>query len=353
MFPLEFPLSVLRTAPKNALVVDPFCGRGTTAYAARYLGLRSYGIDSSPVAVAIARAKLASSSITRVTRLAEKLLDRTTRYTIPRGEFWRRAYHPSTLDEICRLRAGLADCNETDSAVLLKALLLGVLHGPMAKDPRRASYLSNQMPRTFAPKPDYAIRFWSQRKMRPPRRSTLEILRRKAERALAAIPEKKAPLIHIQQGDSRLATAFKNLPRSITHVVTSPPYYGLRTYEEDQWLRLWLLGGPESVPYGGGIQVSHESPEAFAASLSAVWSQIARRSSPGLRMIVRFGSIGSRSVDPREIFVASLKQSELPWRITTVRSVGTEGEVRRQVDQMMPRSPWRPEFDFHIRLRPA
>ena len=41
MFPLEFPLAVLRSAPRNALVADPFCGRGTTIYAARYLGLKS------------------------------------------------------------------------------------------------------------------------------------------------------------------------------------------------------------------------------------------------------------------------------------------------------------------------
>lgn len=26
---------------------------------------------------------------------------------------------------------------------------------------------------------------------------------------------------------------------------TSPPYYGVTNYFYDQWLRLWLLGGPE------------------------------------------------------------------------------------------------------------
>ena len=80
---LEFPLSVLESAPRNSLVVDPFYGRGTTAYAARYLGLRSYGIDSSPLAVAIARAKLTASSVTRVMALAEKLLDRSASYKTP------------------------------------------------------------------------------------------------------------------------------------------------------------------------------------------------------------------------------------------------------------------------------
>jgi DNA modification methylase len=59
MFPLEYPLRVLKKHRVDMpVVMDPFCGRGTTLFAARTLGLASRGIDSSPVAVAIARAKL-------------------------------------------------------------------------------------------------------------------------------------------------------------------------------------------------------------------------------------------------------------------------------------------------------
>ena len=53
MFPLEFPIRILRRLPKDTVVVDPFCGRGTTNYAAQTLGIRSYGYDSSPIAAAI------------------------------------------------------------------------------------------------------------------------------------------------------------------------------------------------------------------------------------------------------------------------------------------------------------
>ena len=30
---------------------------------------------------------------------------------------------------------------------------------------------------------------------------------------------------------------------------TSPPYQGVTNYHEDQWLRLWLLGGPPKPQY--------------------------------------------------------------------------------------------------------
>ena len=64
MFPLEFPMRLLKKhQAESPTVWDPFCGRGTTIYAARKLGLPSYGLDTSPIAVAIARAKLASAEL--------------------------------------------------------------------------------------------------------------------------------------------------------------------------------------------------------------------------------------------------------------------------------------------------
>src|ERR1035438_1168925 len=75
MFPLEFPLSVLgRFNKKNLRVLDPFCGRGTTIFAARLQGHQAYGIDCSPIAIAIARAKLAVTTDDQVMKLAETIL---------------------------------------------------------------------------------------------------------------------------------------------------------------------------------------------------------------------------------------------------------------------------------------
>jgi len=72
MFPLEFPMRHLRKhKAQSPTVYDPFCGRGTTIYAARKLGLRSYGLDTSPIAAAIAQAKLASAELENVMALAE------------------------------------------------------------------------------------------------------------------------------------------------------------------------------------------------------------------------------------------------------------------------------------------
>ncbi len=65
MFPLDFPLRYLSNARPGEWVVDPFCGRETTLYAARLRGLPSVGVDISPVAVAIAQAMLAFAPLSR------------------------------------------------------------------------------------------------------------------------------------------------------------------------------------------------------------------------------------------------------------------------------------------------
>ncbi|MHC5003682.1 MAG: DNA-methyltransferase [Planctomycetota bacterium] len=62
-YPTQKPLALLRrvvgsSSPAGGLVLDPFCGSGTTLVAARELGRRWIGIDREPAAIAIARTRL-------------------------------------------------------------------------------------------------------------------------------------------------------------------------------------------------------------------------------------------------------------------------------------------------------
>ena len=53
---------ILATCPPGGLVLDPFSGSGTTAIVAKRLGRRFIGIDTSPDYIALAEARLATSS---------------------------------------------------------------------------------------------------------------------------------------------------------------------------------------------------------------------------------------------------------------------------------------------------
>src|SRR4029078_11921938 len=89
------------------------------------------------------------------------------------------------------------------------------------------------------------------------------------------------------------------ITRPFRWVVTSPPYFGMRSYWSDQWLRNWFLGGPADVTYSQKRQVSHRGVEGFTVGLAQVWAAVAGKCMPGARLIVRFGTLPCLNQDPR------------------------------------------------------
>lgn len=352
MFPLSFPISVLnRFGHKELSIADPFCGRGTTIFAARLRGHRAYGIDASPIAIAIARAKLAETNDAEVLDLAEKILESGIKVSLPKGEFWDWAYHAETLRDVCILREGLRKVR-SDAAAMLRAICLGALHGPLSKDPGRRSYFSNQMPRTFASKPDYSVKFWKERGLKPVAADAMAVIERRVDRLeLHTLPLCRGNS-RISTADARLAKGYSHMPSRLDLVITSPPYYGMRTYIADQWLRNWFLGGPAEVPYSEECFLSHQSPTSFAESLARVWNQIGPRFSETGRMFVRFGAIPSRKRNPREIMLSSLEHSDFDWKICRVRKAESAASGKRQACHMGNRvkSSALEEHDYEISL---
>lgn len=355
MFPLDFPLSRLRAAEPGDVVIDPFCGRGSTSYAARLRGLASLGVDSSPVAAAIAQAKVVVTTPDDIVAACREILATApTPAEVPHDAFWAWGYHPLTLEQLAALREALRDDCATPARQALRALLLGRLHGPRNK---RApySYCSNQMPRTYAPKPAYAVRFWEARGLEPPLVDVLDLIERMAGHYFAAAAHCGGAGGVALHADSRTVDLTTHLPgdRKAGWVVTSPPYYGMRTYVPDQWLRNWFVGGPADVPYTFQGQLDHGSPEVFAASLGEVWRNVARACRPGARLVVRFGAIRDRDRDAREILAESLRAAACGWRTTTTRGAGSAAAGRRQANQFLAeRSTPIDEFDLYARLQP-
>lgn len=55
-------LPILATCPPNGVVLDPFCGTGTTMYVASKLGRKSVGIDVSSEYIELAEQRTATLS---------------------------------------------------------------------------------------------------------------------------------------------------------------------------------------------------------------------------------------------------------------------------------------------------
>jgi DNA modification methylase len=329
MFPIDFPYWVLkdRAAP-GEWVADPFCGRGTTNYASRILGLPSIGIDSSPVAVAISQAKLANTTPNAIVRAAEGILEKIKQPNeIPTGEFWDWAFHQEVLGVLCRLRDGLLQDCRSHSRKALRAIILGALHGPRNKT--RHSYFSNQSQRTYAPKPKYSIKYWKGLGLKPESVNVLEIITTRAERYYSQEPEATGKII---QGDSRNKDSYSSFSQEINWVITSPPYYGMNTYIPDQWLRMWFLGGKAKVDYASNGQLSHASPEKFALEMNQVWKNTGAACAPNARLIIRFGGINGRKTDPLKILCYSLQDTG--WVINKIESAGLATNGKRQAEHI-------------------
>lgn len=331
MFPLEFPLKILQNrARRHQSVLDPFCGRGTTNFAARLVGLNSLGVDSSPVATAITAAKLVHVSIEEILAEARDILTNSETGEVPSGEFWEWAYHPEVLIELCQFRTALLlDCS-TPPRIALRGIILGALHGPRQKTFQ--SYFSNQNPRTYAPKPAYATRYWQNHNLLPLRVNVLEIIERRASRYYSSSPDGKG---EVRLGDSREFSSLIPAPgdTGFSWVITSPPYYGMRTYIPDQWLRNWFIGGVDSVDYSSERQVVHSSPNDYAADLRKVWNNAAEACTPDAKLIVRFGGITDRRVEPLELVKSSFSGS--PWRLVTIHNAASALNGRRQADAFL------------------
>lgn len=343
MFPLDFPLRILsRRANVGDTVLDPFCGRGTTNFAARLAGLSSLGVDSSPVAAAITASKLVAATVEDIVAEAAHLLGRRPAQDIPQGEFWDWAFHSEVLNALCKFReAFLEDC-DTPARIALRGILLGALHGPRQKT--FASYLSNQSPRTYAPKPAYATKYWRERDLVPEQVDVLAVVSRRAHRYYEGALEAGGS---VRLADSRTAGALQ--PDEHEHrfnwVITSPPYYGMRTYIPDQWLRNWFVGGTHTVDYGTEGQVAHSNPESFISDLHQVWCNAATVTAEDARMVIRFGGISDRRADPRALIRESLAESG--WRIQTTLQAGSALSGKRQANSFL-RERTQPLVEYDI-----
>jgi hypothetical protein len=281
-------LLALGTGP----VLDPFCGGGTVLVEALLSRRGGLGLDVSPIAGIVARARTtvtteAERTAFRVAaRKAAELAQKAAQRGIlppdvpPALEPW---YEPHVLAELASLRASIG------KDPLLRAVFSAIL----VKVSKRESDTSSAKTKSERPPGTTATLF---------HKKARELGRQLEELAEAAGPDVRVRVHREDARDLRERAAFGM-------VVTSPPYPGVYDYLAMQHLRLTWLGldadaaNREEIGSRRQFRLDREVAVAAWRVDNRKWMKAAARALvPGGRMIVVIGDgqVGRKRVDSRE-----------------------------------------------------
>jgi hypothetical protein len=331
MFPETFVRrNLLAWSKPDDIVCDPFCGRGTTIFESLLNGRRAIGCDTNPVAFCLSRAKSAPPTLSDVLDRITTLERKYAAAPMPRAgelrdDFFRLCFHSDTLRQILFLRSKLR-WRENQPDCLIAALALGCLHG---ESHRTELCFSNRMPRTISTKPAYSVRWWQKRGCTPPQRNVFSILRKAAKyRYESALPAIRGRVV---EGDARRATTMLNAYRGrVSLVVTSPPYLDITDYREDQWLRIWFLGGPSRPPTGRqGRDDRHRRTDAYWQFLREAWLGVVPLLHRRAQVVIRIGGTRLCEEDLRAGLLASLNSTSCVFKLAESRQTLIKNGQRR------------------------
>ncbi len=347
MFPESFVLKHLIWSKPGDLVLDPFSGRGTTVFESLLNGRQAIGCDTNSVAVCLSNAKANPPSRNQALDRLKEIESMPVKDVVDPvwdDPFFASCFHPDTLRELLHLREHLL-WKRRRADRFIAAVALGVLHG---ESHRSGRYLSNRMPRTISTKPDYSIRWWKERGCIAPRRETFAILRDIIEyRFESDVPNLRGKVKHV---DARKAgREFRQHHGGVSLVITSPPYLDTTNFEEDQWLRLWFLGGPARPRRQGRSDDRHTQAARYWNFLKEAWAGVAPLLSDDAKLVVR---IGGKKLDQGQIragLVASLQEGlDRPIRLIDEMSSEIKGG---QLKTFRPGAEGaKCEYDFRLSL---
>ena len=288
MFPETFVEKHLAATKLRGVVFDPFCGRGTTVFESLIRNRDAAGCDVHPVAVCVAGAKSdPPTKLEVIDRLSvlqeESLACGISDANEDLAEFFSLCFERKTFKQIQFLRSKLNwQDNRTDR--FIAALSLGALHGESHRSP---NCFSNRMPRTISTKPGYSVRWWRKNGYEPPPRDVFTILKRMNDYRFRTDPPNRRGEVALSDARNA-ADKFHHLVGQVTDVITSPPYLDTTNYREDQWLRLWFLGGEATVRYPGA-DGRHRNAGKYWTFLSEAWAGMAPLLATEARVVVRIG----------------------------------------------------------------
>jgi len=313
---------------ENDVVLDPFCGSGTTLVQASELGIPSIGYDISAFNILLCEAKLTNYDVGRARKEAFSVLEgsRSGNGDSKQINLWPTAakglilqpgdnsylktwFAPQALRELLLYRANLEERN------FRYKNLMKVILSRSARSARLTTHFDLDFPKKPQTKPYHC---YKHSRECAPTTSAMKFLERYTLDSIERIEE--FSLIRTQvpskavHGDSKNA----KLPR-ISGVITSPPYLGLIDYHEQHAYAYHLLGLKDKREKEIGAAVKGSGRKAKAEYIEGITA-------------VFENALSSMKTNGRMIIVANDKHEIYP-SIAEKLGVKVEGVVQRHVNR--------------------
>ena len=234
---------------ENAIVFDPFSGRGTTALRSRELKRQFIGSDLNPYALVLSKFKI--SKIYKTT-LIKRILYWKKIFMEKEKKWFKETYneknkellyyyHRKTLSNLLFIREKIGKTwnknSKYNNAIL--AFVTGLMHGPSRKN-GDTIYFSVSKPNTISMSPNYVKNYVKKNNLKIPLVDVFQKVIDRINTKYDNIIEKEFKGKIYNYNATNKNPHIKN--NSIDLVVTSPPYLSIVNYTNSNWLKLWILG---------------------------------------------------------------------------------------------------------------
>lgn len=262
---------------RGHIVLDPFCGAGTTGLEALLMGRIACMSDKHPLAVRMTKAKVEPADLSQIT-LALQLVNLRRPISIAQfSEPFKPFFDLDTFRELVNLKVHLQESRDPTNR-FIELLALDLLHG------HTAGYFSAYTSPLISVTPEEQNAMNLKRGSIPDYRATVPRILRKAAGVLRdgtpSVLTTGVAKSKIVQSDAR---DLAYMPASsVDLVVTTPPVPFAEDACSQMWIRNWFAG----LPTSSAIDRCHDSVDDWQDFMNETLLELARVTKRGGRAVL-------------------------------------------------------------------
>ena len=286
----------------DAVVYDPFMGRGTTLIEAQLHGHRVIGNDVNPLSKVLTQPRLNPPTLMEIEERLQKVNLPTDAAIDPEFLVF---FHEKTLGEIYGWRTYFQQPHLDTVDAWLQMVACSRLTGHS-----KGFFSVYTLPPNLATSVAAQRKINAKRNQQPEYRDTKALILRKSKQLLR---HNLPPHFWRDEVPVLLTESADNTPHiagaSVDLVVTSPPFLDTVDYAQDNWLRMWFCG----IEMDAGKMWQFTSLDAWGARMRDVFVELRRVLRPEGRIAFEVGEIRNGSLPlEHEVLRAAVETDLVP-----------------------------------------